>query len=137
MGSTKDEPAVGDGAAKEPTSKDAEEFRDAVSTGREMERTPDSDQRGINDLDNRIPGVKFLASLLTATIFTDLFAYQADLHFSHITKQERIQAMVERAPQFYKWCRNADFAVRGGLLIITVALVGFLGFAVVARLFIP
>lgn len=82
-----------------------------------------------------MPGVKFLASFLKATIFTDLFAYHADLTYAHTTRQERIQALNGSAPMFYKWCRNADFAVRAGMIFVTVLVVGGAALGAVIQVF--
>ena len=79
--------------------------------------------------------MKFLASLIKATIFTDLFVYHADIRFIHISAQERVDALITVHPKFYKFCRNADFVARAILVTITVSLAALAAWGTIFKLF--
>lgn len=135
MASSKRTPA-GDGDAHTPSRKDEAEFREVIERANEVEVAKDDSTAALGgDFDGQVPGVKFLASFLKATIFTDLFSYHADLTYAHPTRPERIQALKRDAPVFHKFCRNADFAVRAGMIVITVLVVGGAALGAVVQVF--
>jgi hypothetical protein len=101
---------------------------------REVEHSEDEPKPGPS-LEENVPGIKFLASLMKATIFTDLFVYHADLRYEHATRAQRISALIEHHPRFYNWCRKADFGMRGGLVVVSVLLVGTAAWGTIIRLF--
>jgi hypothetical protein len=85
--------------------------------------------------EDQVPGIKFLASLMKATIFTDLFVYHADLRFVHPTLQERVDALSELQPKFYKLCRDSDFVLRAVLVAATALIAASAAWGTVQRLF--
>jgi hypothetical protein len=85
--------------------------------------------------EDQVPGIKFLASLMKATIFTDLFVYHADLKFVHATRQERVDALSQIQPKFYKLCRNSDFVLRAVLVTGTAWIAASAAWGTVQRLF--
>lgn len=136
------EPENGDDPSETPPpSENNDDFNAAIESGSEMEVSePDASTQAPvpaprPTYEDQVPGVKFLASLLKATIFTDLFVYHADLRFAHPTKQERVDALHEAHPVFYKLCRNSDYVVRIALVAITVGLAGTAAWGTIHRLF--
>ncbi|PPH50208.1 hypothetical protein C5C49_15340 [Rathayibacter sp. AY1E2] len=94
------------------------------------------DQTGpAGPIEAQVPGVKFLASLMKATLFTDLFVYHATIRFMHPTLQERVEALRVEHGRFYKWCRNSDFIARMILMSGTTIIVGGAAVGTVVKLF--
>lgn len=124
-----------DGPAQPINAEQSAEFEKAIKQGRELETSEDlpPDQR--NKLEDQVPGIKFLASLIKATIFTDLFVYHADVRFVHPTSQERVDALISAHPVFYKVCRNADLVARAVLMTITVSLAALAAWGTIYKLF--
>ncbi|NQX22678.1 hypothetical protein [Curtobacterium sp. VKM Ac-2852] len=115
----------GDGVAREPTEEDLRELRSISADATEMEESEkDSgrpDQPPVQASD--VPGLKVLQSLMKATLFTDYFAYHANLRYLDRTSQERVARLIAAHPLFYRICRMADLMARGGMLaIITLTL---------------
>lgn len=140
MASSDAEPENGDDPSETPPpSESNDDFNAAIKSGSEMEASePDASAQAPPPrptYEDQVPGVRFLASLLKATIFTDLFVYHADLRFAHPTKQERVDALHEAHPVFYKLCRNSDYVMRIALVAITVGLAGTAAWGTIHRLF--
>lgn len=79
-------------------------------------------------------GFKFLHSMMTATLFSDYFVHHANISMMHQTRAERVNALCDKHPKFYKWCRNLDLITRGVLWILLVAATAFTAWGVVFRL---
>lgn len=132
-----DEPsATGDGPAHPITPEGALEFAEAKSHGHELESSPaDPVPDTTAKLEEQVPGIRFLASLMKATIFTDLFVYHALRRYVHPTEQERIDALIEVHPKFYKLCRNSDYVARVILAFLVTSLVGAAAWGMILKLF--
>ncbi|KJQ53710.1 hypothetical protein RS85_02260 [Microbacterium sp. SA39] len=118
------------------TPAEADEFDRAKQQGTELESSPaDPSPELSSKLEEQIPGIRFLASLLKATIFTDLFVYHAHMRYVYPTEQERVDALIEAHPKFYKLCRNSDYIARAVLAVVTTGLVAAAAGGTIMRLF--
>lgn len=127
-------PPDGDGAARTPDEADVALVNATLQGSTEAEQS-ESLGRPSQKLEDQIPGIKFLASLMKATLFTDLFVYHAHIRFMHATPQERVAALKQEHGTFYKWCRNSDYIARVVLMIGTTGLVGAVAVGTVLKLF--
>ncbi|MDQ1130260.1 hypothetical protein [Microbacterium sp. SORGH_AS_0888] len=131
-----DPSAASDGSAHPITEAEVREFETAKNHAQELETSPaDPAPDQTARLEDQVPGIRFLASLLKATIFTDLFVYHAVKRYVHPTEQERIDALIVVHPKFYKLCRNSDYIARVLLSAVVTFLVSAAAWGTIARLF--
>lgn len=105
----------------------------ARARGHEIERSEEEVARPASAAVPEVPGTKLLRSILSSTVFTDLFAHQAHMRFMHREPQERVQAMVEAHKIFYRACRWGDYAARFLVFSVIVGLTAFAGFTAISK----
>lgn len=119
-----------------PLLTDELEIREVMRASHELERSEVETQANGVGKDESVVGLKFLTSIMKATIFTDLFCYHADIRFAHPSQQERIAAMQAVHPRYYAIARNCDFIARGLLMIVITSVVATAAVGTVVKLFV-
>lgn len=111
---------------------DVDAFRAAKASGAPQKRVdPDAGSEVQPDAatnkaiqETGVAGLGVIHGLVNATFFYDLFCYHAHRRFRHGYPENRVAAMIDKHPRFYKLCRYSDYIYRA---LAATALLGGVG----------
>lgn len=91
-----------------------------VSSSNELEHDPIQRPSGDNGLPDS--GVNIVNSFVNRTVFFDYFRHVANKRFPEMHPKERVQALVQLEPGFYKRSIWSDYALKVTTTVIVVGL---------------